>query len=104
MKFDRTAGLRSVPAKLGLKGALGVAMVCHAVMIIMLAALPLVFQLGWIYWCGVAALALLLIYEHSLVRPDDLTRVNLAFFNVNTVISVGLLAVTVLDMVLLQSG
>jgi 4-hydroxybenzoate polyprenyltransferase len=71
-------------------------------MIGILAALPFVFPLGWIYWCGLAALGILLIYEHSLVRPDDLTRVNLAFFKVNTVISVGLLAVTVLDMVLLK--
>jgi 4-hydroxybenzoate polyprenyltransferase len=102
LDFDRQSGLRSVPAQLGLERALWVAMVCHAVMIAVLATLPFVFPLGWIYWCGLAALAVLLVYEHSLVRPDDLTRVNLAFFNVNTVISVGLLAVTVLDMLLLK--
>lgn len=102
VEFDRRAGLRSVPAKLGVKGALRFAMACHALMITLLAILPAVFPLGWIYWCGVAALALLLLYEHSLVRPDDLTRVNLAFFNVNTVISVGLLAVTLLDMLVLE--
>jgi 4-hydroxybenzoate polyprenyltransferase len=67
-------------------------------MIALLALLPAVFALGWIYWLGVTAVAALLIYEHSLVRPDDLARVNLAFFNVNSIISVGLLVVTVLDM------
>ena len=50
-------------------------------------------RLGWIYGAGIAAVALLLIYEHALVRPDDLTRVNAAFFNVNVVISVGLFVV-----------
>lgn len=102
VEFDRKTGLRSVPARLGLTGALRVALACHAVMIVVLAILPFVFPLGWIYWCGVAALAILLFYEHSLVRPDDLSRVNLAFFNVNTIISVGLLAVTITDMIILQ--
>jgi 4-hydroxybenzoate polyprenyltransferase len=96
--FDRRIGLRSVPARIGVAWSLRVAMLCHAIMIVHLAVLPLVFDLGWIYAAGVAAVALLLVYEHSLVRPDDLTRVNLAFFHVNGVVSVGLLAVTVLDM------
>jgi 4-hydroxybenzoate polyprenyltransferase len=98
--FDKKLGLRSVPAKLGVSGSLRLAMVCHAVMVGQLALLPVVFELGWIYWLGVAAVAVLLIYEHSLVRPDDLARVNMAFFNVNSIISVGLLAVTVLDMLM----
>ncbi len=97
--FDRATGLCSIPAWLGVRGSLRLAMCCHAIMVALLAALPLVFDLGWIYGAGVAAVAGLLVYEHSLVRPDDLTRVNLAFFNVNSIISVGLLAVTVLDMI-----
>jgi 4-hydroxybenzoate polyprenyltransferase len=100
--FDRQTGLHSVPATFGIEQALWIAMACHAVMVILLAALPFVFELGWMYWCGIAALAILLVYEHWLIRPDDLTRVNLAFFNVNSVISVGLLAVTVLDMLMLR--
>jgi 4-hydroxybenzoate polyprenyltransferase len=99
VEFDRQARLHSIPVKLGLAGALRLAMACHGVMLLMLALLPVVFELGWVYWCGVSALAILLIYEHSLVRPDDLTRVNRAFFNVNTIISVGLMAVTVVDMI-----
>ena len=55
---------------------------------------------GWIYWAGIAAVAVLLIYEHALVRPDDLTRVNTAFFNVNAIISLGLFAVGTLDLLI----
>jgi 4-hydroxybenzoate polyprenyltransferase len=67
--------------------------------IIFLACLPLVYPyFGWIYWAGVAAVAVLLTYEHLLVRPDDLSRVNAAFFNVNAVISLGLFAVGSLDL------
>ena len=65
--------------------------------------LPVVFpHLGWIYLLGMAAVAVLLAYEHSLVRPDDLTRVNVAFFQVNAVVSIGLFVVGSLD--LLTSG
>src|SRR5207244_3713738 len=96
--FDRRVGLCSVPARLGVSASLRVATVCHVAMIALLALLPLVFELGWIYAVGVAAVAALLVYEHSLVRPDDLTRVNMAFFNVNGIVSIALLVVTVLDM------
>ena len=54
--------------------------------------------LGWIYWPGIAAVAVLLAYEHWLVRPDDLTRVNVAFFKVNAVVSIGLFVVGSLDL------
>lgn len=67
-------------------------------MIVPLVALGLVYPLGPIYFVGVTAAAALLIYEHSLVRPDDLTRVNMAFFQVNVVISMGLLVVAVVDL------
>ena len=68
---------------------------------VMLAALPLLcpqLALGWIYWTGLLAVALLLFYEHALVRPDDLTRVNVAFFHVNAVMSIGLFVVGTLDL------
>lgn len=97
--FDREAGLNSIPRRLGVKGALAAAAGLHAAMIIPLVALGLVYPLGWLYFAGVAAAAGLLIYEHALVRPDDLSRVNLAFFHVNAGISIGLLVVTVLDLV-----
>jgi 4-hydroxybenzoate polyprenyltransferase len=95
---DRKAKLHSVPVKLGIAGALRLAAACHFLTVVLLACLPLVYPFGWIYWCGVVAVAVLLVYEHLLVRPDDLSRVNAAFFNVNAVISLGLLAVGTLDL------
>jgi 4-hydroxybenzoate polyprenyltransferase len=98
---DRQAGLHSVPVSLGIARSLRLAALCHAATVGLLAALPLAYPLlGSIYWAGIAAVAALLVYEHLLVRPDDLTRVNQAFFQVNAVISVGLFAVGTLDLLL----
>jgi 4-hydroxybenzoate polyprenyltransferase len=98
---DREARLHSIPVRLGIAGALRLAAACHFATIVLLACLPLAYPpLGGIWWAGVAAVAGLLIYEHGLVRPDDLARVNTAFFNVNAVISLGLLLVGGLDLVL----
>ena len=99
--FDRRANLHSVPVRLGVPGALRLAAGCHFAMLLLLAALPAAcppLALGWIYWAGVAAVAGLLVYEHALVRPDDLTRVNQAFFHVNAVVSIGLFCVVTLDL------
>lgn len=100
-EFDRTERLHSVPSRLGIPGALRLAALCHAAMIAVLAALPLVYPwFGGIYYAGIVTIAALLVYEHSIVRPDDLTRVNEAFFHVNAVVSIGLLAVGVVDIFL----
>ncbi len=99
--FDREAKLRSIPVALGISGALRLAAGCHAVMVVLLALLPMVYpHLGLLYWGGIVAVAGLLVYEHWLVRPDDLDRVNVAFFNVNAIISAGLLLVTCADLLL----
>jgi 4-hydroxybenzoate polyprenyltransferase len=99
--FDREAKLHSVPARFGVRAALRLAAMCHSLTIAFLAALPYFYPpFGVIYWGGVAVVAVLLVYEHALVRPDDLTRVNIAFFNVNAVISFGLFAVGTLDLFL----
>jgi 4-hydroxybenzoate polyprenyltransferase len=101
--FDRRSRLSSVPAKLGVVGALRLAALCHLATLVLLALLPWLcpqVQFGWVYGLGVAAVAILLVYEHALVRPDDLTRVNAAFFNVNVIISVGLFVVGTLDLLL----
>jgi len=99
-EFDRRARLRSVPARLGIRASLRVALLCHMAMVGWLLCLWWVASppLGTIYLGGVAAVAILLAYEHWLVRPDDLSRVNRAFFHVNGVISVGLLAVVLLQL------
>jgi 4-hydroxybenzoate polyprenyltransferase len=98
VEFDVARGLHSVPARLGIAGSLRLAAVCHFGMVLLLAALPLVYPLGWIYMTGIVSVAVLLAYEHWLVRPDDLTRVNVAFFQVNAVVSIGLFLVASLDL------
>lgn len=97
--FDKRTGLHSIPAKIGVPRALHLSALCHAGTVVAWAVLPWFFPpFGWIYWTGLAMVALLLLYEHSLVRPNDLARVNQAFFNVNAVVSVGLLIVGALDL------
>ena len=94
--------MHSIPVRLGVVGALRLAAVCHAGMGVTLIGLPFLFPLvglGWLYLTGVAAVCGLLFYEHRLVRPDDLTRVNLAFFNVNSIISMGLFLVGSIDLI-----
>ena len=98
--FDRQAKLASVPARFGVRASLRIAAACHLVMVCFLVALywaaaPL---LGWIYLLGIGAAAVLLVYEHLIVRPDDLTRVNQAFFQVNGIISVGLLLIVIVQL------
>ena len=96
LDYDRRAELRSVPVALGVTGALRLAALCHAGMWLVLMALPRLcpqLGLGWIYTAGIVGAGLLLIYEHAVVRPDDLSRVNLAFFHVNAILSLGLFVV-----------
>lgn len=103
-EFDRQKRLRSVPARLGVPVALRLAAVCHAVTVALLVLLKWVFpSFGWVYLAGIGVIAVLLIYEHWIVRPDDLTRVNVAFFNVNAVISLGLLLVATADLLIQKS-
>jgi len=86
--FDRQAGLHSVPRYFGIPAALWVARAFHLIMVLLLVALLISFGLGLWTGVGVLAVIVLLIYEHSLVRPDDLSRLNAAFFTMNGVISV----------------
>lgn len=97
--FDVKMRLHSVPARFGVARALRIAALSHLGMVALLAILPSLYPgFGWIYYVGVAVIAVLLLYEHSIVRPDDLTRVNQAFFNVNAVVSIGLLLIGSLDL------
>ncbi len=95
--FDRQRRLHSIPARLGVRSALRVAFVSHVVTIVMLIVLWKVTGMGPLFLAGVIAISILLIYEHWLVRPDDLNRVNVAFFHVNAIISFGILLLGCLD-------
>ncbi len=93
-EFDRAEGLHSVPARFGNAVALRLAQANHLLTVLALATVGGVMGLGWIYWLGLAAVAGLLVYEHSLVSPTDLSRVNVAFFNVNSYIAITIFAAT----------
>jgi 4-hydroxybenzoate polyprenyltransferase len=86
--FDREAGLHSLPRFFGISAALWIARAFHLVMVGLLIALLIAFSMGKIAVIGVLAVILLLLYEHSLVRPNDLSKLNAAFFTMNGVISV----------------
>ena len=87
-EFDRQSGLHSIPRYVGVPAALGIARGFHLAMVGLLIALLIVFGLGKLAACGVLSVILLLLYEHSLVRPNDLSKLNAAFFTMNGVISV----------------
>ncbi|HEX4004385.1 MAG TPA: UbiA-like polyprenyltransferase [Candidatus Acidoferrales bacterium] len=87
VEFDRAAGLHSIPKKLGIAKSLVFARAMHVVMVALLAWLAWSFHLAWPAWAGIAVVAALLAYEHSLVKPNDLSKMNAAFFTVNGYIS-----------------
>ncbi len=87
-EFDVTESLFSLPRRIGVARALRVSQLFHVVMILCLLALVRDLKLGWLSLAGIAAVALLLFYEHSLVKPNDLSRVNAAFFTMNGWVSV----------------
>ena len=86
--IDRAEGLHSVATRFGVRGVFVGARLLHALTVVLLAAVGIGLELGWWYWLGVVVVALLLAYEHMLVRPGDLRRLDAAFFTVNGVISV----------------
>jgi len=86
--FDRQTGLHSIPRYLGIRGALRVARGFHLLMVGFLVALLVVFGLGMLAAGGVAVVIFLLLYEHSLVKANDLSKLNAAFFTMNGIISV----------------
>ena len=95
--FDRAAGLHSIPARLGVKGALIVSALLHAVTVAALFALAPAAALGVPYLAGVAVVTALLVYEHAIVRPNDLSRLDMAFFNLNGYVSVAFFLATLAD-------
>ena len=94
---DRSNNLHSIPQKFGVRTALRLAFSSHCMMILFLILLLFIPALGWVYFFGVILTAGLLFYEHSLVREDDLLLVNVAFFNINGIISVLLMFFVIVD-------
>jgi 4-hydroxybenzoate polyprenyltransferase len=98
-EVDRREGLHSVVTQFGVRGAFLGARLAHAATVACLVVAGLGLSVGALYWLGVAAVALLLAYEHSLVRPGDLRRLDTAFFTMNGVISVAFAVFVILDAV-----
>ncbi len=103
-EFDRREGLFSLPARLGIAGALNVSRLFHIAMLGCLAALAVSLSLGLAAWIGIAAVAALLLYEHRLVHADDLSRVDAAFFTMNGWVSVLFFLFWASDVVLNRLG
>src|SRR5215470_18022173 len=91
IEFDRTAKLFSVPAKLGIGPALHISTLFHCATVILLGSTAFLSGLGWIAFAGIAIVAAILYWEHRLVTPQDLSRINIAFFNLNGYVSILLL-------------
>jgi len=90
-EFDRKRGLYSIPARFGVRGALWIARLFHLQSFVALVLLYVVTNLGWLALLGVVLVAVLLIYQHMLIKPNDLSRMNAAFFTTNAFVSVILL-------------
>lgn len=98
--FDRMHGLHSIPAKFGPERALQVSELMHGASVGLLAAVGAILGLAWPFWIAVAATAWLLMWEHRLVRPDDLSHIDLAFFNINGYIAVSVFVFSLLAVLL----
>ena len=99
VEVDRAQGLHSIVTRFGVRGAFLGARISHAATVACLVAAGLGLHVGVLYWIGVAVVAALLLYEHSLIRPDDLSRLDAAFFTMNGVISVAFAVFVIADAV-----
>ena len=100
VNFDRKHGLRSIPAKIGIRWSLWLSSALHVIAVLLLLGMPLLVELGLFYYIGVGIVVLIFIYEHAIVKPTDLSRVNLAFFTLNGMISLVLMALSIADILL----
>lgn len=98
---DKRMGLFSFPKRFGIKAALRLSLILHIITIVLLVILIRYTTFSFIYLSGVGIVTGLLFYEHSLVKPDDLSKVNLAFFDINGIISIGLMAMSLIDIFVL---
>ena len=99
-EFDQKQGLHSIPVRFGIAGALRLSSWFHVATVLLLALVGLFAQTGFLYWLGFAAVAVVLYWEHRLVAPDDLSRINRAFFDYNAYVSMGYFVATFADLLL----
>ena len=98
--FDSGYGIHSIPQRFGVKRALAIARFLHAVSFLLMLLVGISFGLGNIYWAGMVVVGFLIVYEHRLVKPGDLSRLGIAFMNVNAAISAVYFAFTIGDVLL----
>jgi len=103
-EFDQQQGLHSIPVQFGISGALRLSSGFHLVTIIFLALVGVAGGLGMIYWLGFGAVAIVLYWEHRIVTPHDLSRINRAFFDLNAYVSIGYFLATLIDSFLTITG
>jgi 4-hydroxybenzoate polyprenyltransferase len=104
VEFDRSAGLHSIPARFGIGGALAIARALHVAALALLAGVGIAAGLHPVYWAGLVLIAALLLWEHRLLHPEDLSNVGVAFFNANGIISVVYLLVVLASLWLGRAG
>ncbi|MFJ5233110.1 menaquinone biosynthesis prenyltransferase MqnP [Kitasatospora sp. NPDC088391] len=96
---DRGTGVRSVPARFGIPAAINGARVCHAITTALLAWYAVRTDAGGFFWCGLAVVAGAFVYEHTIVKPNDLSRLNRAFFSTNGFVGISLFAFALIDLI-----
>jgi len=101
--FDRSHGLHSIPVRFGMARSLKLSSLFHSFTFLFLALVGISGGLGAIYWSGLVAIGLILIWEHGLVKPDDLSRINRAFFDLNAYVSIGYFVATLSDLIVAQA-
>lgn len=98
--FDKKHQLHSIPARIGIRWALWLSSILHVIAVFLLFCIPLLTELGLFYYIGVGIVVCIFIYEHAIVKPNDLSRVNLAFFTLNGMISLVLMALSITDILI----
>jgi 4-hydroxybenzoate polyprenyltransferase len=99
-EFDRKIGLNSIPVRFGVASALRLSSLFHCGTVLFLAMVGLAAEAGFLYWLGFLAVTVVLFWEHRIVTPSDLSRINKAFFDLNAYVSLGYLVATVGDILL----
>lgn len=96
-EFDRAYGLFSIPVRFGVRRALALSSAFHIITVVCLAMVGFTAGLGPIYWVGFVVVSLVLVWEHRIVKPSDLSRINRAFFDLNAYVSLGYFLATLID-------